>query len=101
MYGDDSLSPSGSGMPKVLKSLGNLTTSISTVHFNRDSQLMAIASNHKKDQMRLVSRISAAFGPLCSLCRLQGPPSIPHFIFELANIQYALRARHCRGLLSR
>jgi len=40
--------------PKPLKSLGNLTTTISTIRFNADSQLLAMASNTKKDQMRLI-----------------------------------------------
>jgi hypothetical protein len=42
------------GKPKALKTIGNLTTSISTLRFNHDSQLLAIASNDKKDQMRMV-----------------------------------------------
>ncbi|KAG1746973.1 WD40-repeat-containing domain protein [Suillus lakei] len=42
------------GKPKTLKTIGNLTTSISTLRFNHDSQLLAIASNDKKDQMRMV-----------------------------------------------
>jgi U3 small nucleolar RNA-associated protein 18 len=41
-------------IPKPLKSIGNLTTSISTVWFNHDSQLLAVASKTNKDQMRLV-----------------------------------------------
>jgi len=44
----------GADKPKPLKSIGNLTTAISTLRFNPDSQLLAMASNVKKDQMRLV-----------------------------------------------
>jgi U3 small nucleolar RNA-associated protein 18 len=40
--------------PKPLKTFGNLTTSISAQCFNHDSQLLAIASKEKKDQMRMV-----------------------------------------------
>lgn len=40
--------------PKPLKALGNLTTSVSCLRFNHDSQMLAIASHAKKDQMRLV-----------------------------------------------
>ncbi|KAG6334326.1 hypothetical protein ID866_4761 [Astraeus odoratus] len=40
--------------PKPLKTIGNLTTNISCLRYNHDSQLLAIASNTKKDQMRLV-----------------------------------------------
>ena len=46
--------------PKALKSLGNLTTTITSLRFNHDSQLLAIASNVKKDQMRMVCTGSAS-----------------------------------------
>ncbi|KAI0063229.1 WD40 repeat-like protein [Artomyces pyxidatus] len=54
VYGSDAASSSGGDHPKPLKAIGNLTTSISSVRFNHDSQLLAIASNTKKDQMRLI-----------------------------------------------
>ena len=55
VYGSNASSSwSNSDRPRPLKSIGNLTTSISTVQFNHDSQLLAIASKTKKDQMRLV-----------------------------------------------
>ncbi|KAI0045734.1 WD40 repeat-like protein [Auriscalpium vulgare] len=54
VYGSDAVSSSGSERPKPLKAIGNLTTSISAARFNHDSQLLAIASNVKKDQMRLI-----------------------------------------------
>jgi len=37
-----------------LKAIGNLTTSISALRFNHDSQLLAITSKTQKDQMRLI-----------------------------------------------
>lgn len=40
--------------PKPLKTIGNLTTNISCLRYNHDAQLLAMASNVKKDQMRLV-----------------------------------------------
>ncbi|OCH94168.1 WD40 repeat-like protein [Obba rivulosa] len=53
LYGADS--PTGdSGRPKLLKTIGNLTTSITSMRFNHDSQLLAIASNTKRDQMRMI-----------------------------------------------
>jgi hypothetical protein len=55
VYGSDSVSSRAIDQPKPLKAIGNLTTSISTVRFNHDSQLLAIASSTKKDQMRMVS----------------------------------------------
>lgn len=63
VYGSDSFArPSPlSGFdtsPKPAKQIANLTTPISTVRFNHDAQLMAIASREKKDAMRLVSVVS-------------------------------------------
>lgn len=44
----------GDSKPKPLKTLGNLTTNISCLRYNHDSQLLAMASNVKRDQLRLV-----------------------------------------------
>jgi len=54
VYGSDSTASSSNDQPKPLKTIGNLTTSISTLRFNHDSQLLAIASRSKKDQMRVI-----------------------------------------------
>lgn len=54
MYSSEATSSSGSNQPKPLKTLENLTTSITSLRFNHNSQLLAIASNSKKDQMRMV-----------------------------------------------
>ncbi|KAK3824609.1 MAG: WD40-repeat-containing domain protein [Benniella sp.] len=40
--------------PKSLRAIGNLTTSIHTMCFNHDSQILAISSKNRKDQLRLV-----------------------------------------------
>ncbi len=40
--------------PKLSKTIDNLTTSITSLRFNFDSQLLAMASDSKKDQMRMV-----------------------------------------------
>jgi len=45
----------------VVKSLGHLTTSISTLKFNHDAQILAMASKEKKDAMRLVSHAPIFF----------------------------------------
>ena len=45
--------------PKPLKTIGNLTTNISCLRYNHDAQLLAMASNAKKDQMRLVWHIAS------------------------------------------
>src|SRR6266576_874927 len=56
VYGADSFSPDSdlSSNPKPIKSIANLVTPISTLRFNHDAQLLAIASQEKKDAMRLV-----------------------------------------------
>jgi len=54
IYGQDATALSRTEKPKLLKAISNLTTPISTLRFNHDSQLLAMASNSKKDQMRLV-----------------------------------------------
>ncbi|KAF9007849.1 WD40-repeat-containing domain protein [Cyathus striatus] len=48
--------------PKPIKSIGNLTTSISSLCFNHDAQLMAIASKEKKDALRLAMTSSRLTG---------------------------------------
>ncbi|KAF9481248.1 WD40 repeat-like protein [Pholiota conissans] len=49
--------------PKLAKALGQLTTPISTLRFNHDAQILAMASKEKKDAMRLVHLPSlTAFG---------------------------------------
>ncbi|KAL4254939.1 WD repeat UTP18 family protein [Abortiporus biennis] len=53
MYGSDASSPN-TERPKLLKTINNLTTSITSMRFNHDSQLLAVASNSKKDQMRMI-----------------------------------------------
>ncbi|KAL4069086.1 WD40-repeat-containing domain protein [Scleroderma citrinum] len=47
-------SAGGEMKPKPLKTIGNLTTNISCLRYNHDSQLLAMASNVKNDQMRLI-----------------------------------------------
>ncbi|KIJ45214.1 hypothetical protein M422DRAFT_167177 [Sphaerobolus stellatus SS14] len=54
VYGSESTDASLSNMPKPLKTIGNLTTSISTMCFNHDSQILALASKTKKDQLKMV-----------------------------------------------
>lgn len=44
----------GDSKPKPLKTIGNLTTNISCLRYNHDAQLLAIASDVKRDQLRLV-----------------------------------------------
>ena len=63
MYDSEAMSSLGSGKPKPLRTLENLTTSITSLRFNHDSQLLAIASSAKKDQMRMV----CASSPILSL----------------------------------
>ncbi|KAI0358883.1 WD40 repeat-like protein [Trametes cingulata] len=53
LYGTDAVEGSVE-RPRPLKTLENLTTSITSLRFNHDSQLLAVASNVKKDQMRMI-----------------------------------------------
>ncbi|KAF8168533.1 WD40-repeat-containing domain protein [Crassisporium funariophilum] len=73
VYGSDSFSipdalsttfsSSSSNNPKLVKALGHLTTPISTLRFNHDAQILAMASKEKKDALRLVHLPSlTAFG---------------------------------------
>ncbi|KIJ21374.1 hypothetical protein PAXINDRAFT_104411 [Paxillus involutus ATCC 200175] len=63
VYSADSTVTTDTSKPKPLKTLGNLTTNISCLRYNHDSQLLAMASNVKKDQMRLIHLPSlTAFG---------------------------------------
>ncbi|KAJ7454836.1 WD40-repeat-containing domain protein [Mycena latifolia] len=58
VYGSDSFNHednvSFAAHPKPVKTIGHLTTAISTLRFNHDAQLMAVASREKKDAMRLI-----------------------------------------------
>jgi len=59
VYGSDAFATPNSmtatgNNPKPVKSIGNLTTAISTLKFNHDTQIMAMASQEKKDAMRLI-----------------------------------------------
>ncbi|KAF4566537.1 hypothetical protein EYR36_011968 [Pleurotus pulmonarius] len=59
VYGSEALEPSPnraatSSNPKPLKTLGQLVTSITSLRFNRDGQILAMASREKKDALRLV-----------------------------------------------
>ncbi|KAF8883837.1 WD40-repeat-containing domain protein, partial [Infundibulicybe gibba] len=40
--------------PKPIKSIANLTTAVSTLMFNHDAQILAVASREKRDAMRLI-----------------------------------------------
>jgi U3 small nucleolar RNA-associated protein 18 len=58
VYDSDSFSvhrgDTESGTPKPVKALGHLTTPISTLRFNHDAQILAMASKDKRDAMRLI-----------------------------------------------
>ncbi|KAJ7677373.1 WD40-repeat-containing domain protein [Mycena rosella] len=58
VYGSDSFKTdetvSFAAQPKPVKTIGHLTTAISTLRFNHDAQIMALASREKKDAMRFI-----------------------------------------------
>lgn len=68
MYGPEAFSTQdresdSSSPPKVVKTIENLTTSISSMKFNFDAQLLALASKEKKDAVKLVSQVALLFYP--------------------------------------
>ncbi|KAJ7220009.1 WD40-repeat-containing domain protein [Mycena pura] len=58
VYGSDAFSQddivSFAAQPNPVKTIGHLTTPISTLRFNHDAQILAVASREKKDAMRLI-----------------------------------------------
>ncbi|KAJ1310786.1 hypothetical protein OPQ81_009306 [Rhizoctonia solani] len=50
----DTPSTLGSSAPVPLKTLPHLTTSVTSLHFNHDAQILASASKTKKDQLKLI-----------------------------------------------
>jgi U3 small nucleolar RNA-associated protein 18 len=97
VYGSDSFrhedAASFAVQPKPVKTIGHLTTAISTLRFNHDAQVMAVASREKKDAMRLVSPLPPFSLPFL-IGPLQDPPSHPNILRKLAHIQHA--ARSCK-----
>lgn len=102
VYGADAVSSLASNTPKPLKSIGNLTTSITSMRFNPDSQLLALASNTKKDQMRMVQTITIHYALYMSdRSYPSGPSTVSHGFLQLANFWHTVRARHQCRLLDR
>lgn len=97
IYGPDAAS-GGADRPKALKMLGNLTTSISTVRFNHDAQLLAVASSVKKDQMRMVCVLKAsdAHG---AHSRYLDSPTLSDRLLQLADVEHAFGPCYQCGLL--
>ncbi|KZT35439.1 WD40 repeat-like protein [Sistotremastrum suecicum HHB10207 ss-3] len=54
IYEPEAVLASTGSNPKPLKTIGNLTTRISSLTFDRSAQVMAMASNMKKDQLRML-----------------------------------------------
>lgn len=61
--------PESGAERKALKAIGNLTTAVTSMRFNHDSQILALASRTNKDQLKLVrfslpSLLLLSFSPL-------------------------------------
>lgn len=54
VYDPSTASTSQGAERKALKAVGNLTTAVTSMKFNHDSQLLALASRTNKDQLKLV-----------------------------------------------
>ena len=78
-------SSSESRTPKLVKALGHLTTPISTLRFNHDAQILAMASKDKKDAMRLVGHYFFAFDFFASFHYFTFP-SFPRSAVRLSQI---------------
>lgn len=85
-----------------VKELGNLVTRTTTLSWNHDGQMLAVASRNKKDALKLVSLgvpllvCAAADGrPLAGAC------SLAQRLCQLADRRHAARPRHRRALLGR
>jgi hypothetical protein len=100
LYGSESIVASTSGAPKPLKTIGNLTTSISTMRFNHDAQILALASKSKKDQLKMVCACLGvtANSLLTTDDGLLGTPPLHDGILQLADSDYATWTHHLDGL---
>ena len=109
VYGSDSFSvpnnfsTTTADNPKLIKALGHLTTPISTLGFNHDTQLLAMASKDKKDSMRLVrcsfSGTCISFLALTALL-FTGASSISDGFCKLAHVKYATGTRNSYRFLT-
>jgi hypothetical protein len=102
VYGSDASISSGD-RPKPLKTIGNLTTLISTLQFNHDSQLLTIASKDRKHQMHMVCFIFftalAALMTPCFSFLFADPLTISKGVCGLANGKHAFGTPHDHRLL--
>lgn len=58
LYDSATALPESGAERKAIKAIGNLTTSVTSMRFNHDSQILALASRTNKDQMKLVSAVA-------------------------------------------
>ena len=104
IYGADTLTQQESASKlNPAKTLGHITTSISTLRFNHDAQLMAVASREKKGAMRLVrSFYLQGWNCLISLSLSLYSDTFPvfHLLQQLAHVRHSSWPCHCSGLLS-
>ncbi|ORY75998.1 WD40-repeat-containing domain protein [Leucosporidium creatinivorum] len=59
LYDSASTVPDSGEERKAFKAIGNLTTAVTSMRFNHDSQILALASRTNKDQLKLVHLPSA------------------------------------------
>lgn len=86
--------------PKPIRELMNHTTAITSVSFNHDAQVMAIASSKKKDAFRVVSWNSVSNEDLVLNWYHVDPPAIRYNLQQLANQLHPSRSRHMYRLFS-
>ncbi|KAH9920333.1 WD40-repeat-containing domain protein [Fomitopsis serialis] len=94
VYGSEGVSALGSNSPKPLKTLGNLTTAITSLRFNHNSQLLAIASNTKKDQMRMVCIVEYLLNPSAHLTAFSNWPTSSTPLGHVTSIDFSARSEY-------
>jgi hypothetical protein len=93
------LTSSTDNQPEPLKSIGNLTTQISTLGFNSDSQVAYAASDSKKEQMRMVGSLPHSKYNL--MTNSPDPFTVTDRLLELADRKYSTRDCAGRRVLTR
>lgn len=79
LYDSSSTVPESGQERKAFKAIGNLTTAVTSMRFNHDSQILALASRTNKDQLKLVSSLSFALSSCSALLLLLTLPLLPSY----------------------
>ena len=96
--------PASGAERKAFKAIGNLTTAVTSMRFNHDSQILALASRTNKDQLKLVRRFRRRAHPTPVLTRaafrFTGAPPFRNRLLQLAYAADPAPPCHRSGFLS-